>query len=316
MVAKVERLVNLTVALLETRRPLTLAEIRAKVGGYEHASAESGRRMFERDKDDLRRLGVPIETIDMVGHGGGDGEWGYSIDRRAYALPPVDLDADEIAALAIAVQMTGEDALRIGLAKLAVRAPDPRPTGRSLPRAKLDLGAEMLDGLADALLERRVVTFGYRSAAGQPSTRTLEPYGVVHRRGSWYLVGHDRDRNAPRAFRLDRCTTALEVGGEAGAFEVPDDVDVAALTAGPATDGVTVNLAVDPQVGWQVERHGGVTTGERADGWSLVRFEDAAADRLLPWLLGFGAQVEVLAPSELRDDVVRRLEAVADEAYA
>ena len=313
MVAKVERLINLTVALLETRRPLTLAEIRDKVGGYQHATAESGRRMFERDKDDLRRLGVPIDTIDL-GH---EGEWGYAIDRRAYALPPVDLDADEIAALAFAVQLTGEDGVRMGLAKLAVRAPDPaQPPGRALPPARVDIGGELLDGLADALLERRVVTFGYRTVAGEQSTRTVEPYGVVNRRGSWYLVGRDRDRAADRAFRLDRCTTTPEPVGPAGAFELPDDLDVAALTAGPSADGVTVEVAVSPEVSWQVVRHGGVGAGTRADGWELVRFEDAAGERLLPWLLGFGAQLEVLAPTSLRLDALRRLEAVADETYA
>jgi proteasome accessory factor B len=128
---KVERLVNLTVALLEARRPMTFAEIRRRTRFYEQDDAESARRMFERDKDELRRLGVPIEVRELAF---GD-ELGYLVDRGAYEVEDLDLTPEEVAALAMAVQLTGSEGEHLALTKLVARAPDPvalgtRPTTR------------------------------------------------------------------------------------------------------------------------------------------------------------------------------------------
>ncbi|MDP9022003.1 MAG: WYL domain-containing protein [Actinomycetota bacterium] len=302
MTAKVERLINLTVALLETRRPLTLAEIRRDVAGYHHDDPESARRMFERDKNDLRQLGVPIETrpVDPLGP-----DVGYLIDPDAYALQPVELSAEEVAALSIAVQVTGEEAARPGLAKVATRAPDPAavPT----PPARIDVGGDALDGVADAVVERRSVGFGYRTASGAASTRMVDPYGVVQRRGAWYLVGRDHDRDAVRAFRMDRLTTAPEVASEPHAYTTPADLDLAAHVAGPVGEMIAAVVAFAPGVVWEIAARGGVSQGTRDDGWVVARFDDVDPQRFLPWVLTFGAHAEVLAPPELRADARTRL---------
>src|SRR6266508_3557277 len=91
---KVERLVNLTALLLDTPRPLTLDEVAEMVPGYE-ASGESLRRMFERDKEELRGLGVPVERAAMDAWGSDEG---YFIDPKAYGMPELRLDPDERAA--------------------------------------------------------------------------------------------------------------------------------------------------------------------------------------------------------------------------
>lgn len=308
MNAKVERLINLTVALLEARRPLSLAEIRRKVTGYRQDDPESARRMFERDKDDLRRLGVPLRTAALDAF---EAEWGYSIDRREYALPPVDLDAAEITALALALEVTRAEDARLGLAKLGALAPDPEPS--VLPPTRIEIGVGSLDGVADALVERRRLRFTYRSASGTTSTRTVDPYGLVQRRGVWYLVGHDHDRDALRAFRLDRLTDAPVAVGEAGAYSVPEKLDVVALTAGPSGEGKDVSVAVAPEVAWETASRGGSVTGERPDGSVGVTFHDADPERLLPWLLGFAGDIEILAPPEVRAEAVRRLRALAGQ---
>jgi proteasome accessory factor B len=308
--AKVERLVNLTVALLETRRPLTLAEIRRKVAGYEQDDDDSARRMFERDKDDLRRLGVPVETIALDTW---ENDWGYRVDRAAYELPPLDLSADEVAALAIALQVTGEHDARLGFTKLAARAPDPTP-GAAPPAARITVGAEALDALADALLLRHAVRFGYTTATGEASERTVDPYAVVQRRGAWYLVGRDHDRDAVRAFRLERVTTAPQAVGAAAAFDVPDDLDLSAVAAGPVAEGVDVEVAFDPATAWDAARRGGVVTDTRSDGWSVVRFTGADPERLLPWVLSFASRAEVLSPREVRELAIARLRAVRQGA--
>ena len=309
MSAKVERLVNLTVALLEARRPMTFQDIRRRTRYYQQSDAESARRMFERDKDDLRRLGVPVETRSLDAF---DTEQGYIVERGAYELPDVDLDADEVAALAVALQLAGDATDRLGLTKLVARAPDPSGAAPT-PPARVTLEAEVLDDLADPLVEHRAVAFGYRTATGTATTRTVDPYGVVQRRGAWYLVGRDHDRDALRAFRLDRCTTRLRPTGDAGAFAPPDDLDVRAAVQGPATGEVAASVAVAPGARWEAERQGGLERGEQVDGWPVYRFDGVDADRLTTWVLGLGAQAVVIAPPTLVEEVTRRLRSLAEQ---
>lgn len=299
---KVERLINLTVALLETRRPLTLNEIRDRVGGYDHDDPESSRRMFERDKDDLRRRGIPIETLPLDAF---ESEWGYRIDPETYSLPPVELTRQQAAALAIAVNVTGESSLRLGLAKVAARAPD--PLDPQAPPARIELGLGELADIAAALIDRRRLTFDYRTAHGESSRRHVDPYGIVHRSGSWYVVGRDHDRQAVRAFRLDRITSAPRAEGEPGAYEVPDGLDLPALVSGPATEGVDARVAVRPSAVWEAVRGGGSVVEELDDGRSVVAYRGADRYRLVTRILALGSDAEVLAPDELRDEIRGRL---------
>jgi len=304
---KVERLVNLTVALLETRRPLTLDELRRKTGYYAQDDPESARRMFERDKDDLRKLGVPVETRSLDAF---DAELGYTIERDRYELPDVELDADEVAALAIALQVTGEERARLGLVKLAARAPDPTD-GLPQPQARLSLGTEAVEDVAEAIVERRAVRFGYRRADGEVSQRTVDPYAVVQRRGHWYLVGRDHDRDDVRAFRVDRCTSRPQPVGEPHLYDVPEDLDVAAHVRGPAEADVEASVALASDVAWEAVSRDGVHDRDLGDGWVVYRFAHAAPSRIVSWVLGLGASAEVIGPPELRERVVDHLRKIA-----
>ncbi|MDX1657340.1 MAG: WYL domain-containing protein [Nitriliruptorales bacterium] len=301
-----ERLVNLTVALLEARRPLTFEEIRRKTTYYTQDDHESARRMFERDKDALRSLGVPIETrtIDVIG-----GEVGYIVDRSDYELPDVDLDPDEVAALALALQITGDDAARIGLAKVGARAPD--PAGDRELRARIDIGASALDEVADAVVNRQPVQFTYRTVDGREADRKADPYAVVHRRGAWYVVARDHERDDVRSFRLDRVRGRFRAVGDAGGYEVPDDLD--AMNAIGSHEDVDARLAIAPDATWEVEVRGGRATGETHAGWPVYALPHADRWRTLAWVLGLGPDAVVLEPPELRDEVVRRLTAVAGD---
>jgi proteasome accessory factor B len=306
--AKVERLVNLTVALLETRRPLTYRELRTRTREYQQTDPESARRQFERDKDDLRGLGVPVETVEVAF----EEEPGYRIDRRAYELPDVELAPDEVAALALAVRLAGEDTSRLALAKLAARAPDPSVLDAS-GAPELDLAVDPIgDVLADALQRHTPLRFSYRTAAGDAAARTVDPYAVVQRRGAWYLVAHDHDRAAQRVFRLDRVEGRIRTAGEPGSFTPPDDLDLGAAVAGPESERLEVVLAVAPSASWAVSSRGGVPTGEeRDDGWTVLRLPGIDRLRDRSWLLGLGDEVEVLAPSDLRADLAATFRAVA-----
>lgn len=223
---KVERLVNLVIALLSTRGYITAEKIRSSVAGYaDSPSAEAFSRMFERDKNELRDLGIPLEVGKVSNLNPAEG---YRINRDAYALPPVDLTREEAAAVAVATQLwkspelitaTQGALLKLRAAGIDVDAVDSvgsvsiaSPAG--VP--SLRQSEEVLGILLSAINSRQAVQFPHRSSRSAPyATRTVEPWGVITDKGRWYLVGHDRDRNATRTFRLSRI--GADVTGAGGA---------------------------------------------------------------------------------------------------
>src|SRR5215831_9003413 len=228
---RTERLVNLVICLLATRRFLTAAQIAATVPGYEHdlddlREHEAFQRKFERDKAELRDLGVPLETGTTSAF---DTEPGYRIARRDYALPDVHLEPDEAAAVGIAARLWQHAGLAAaassGLAKLRAAGVDvdPHATLGVEPVVVVDPAFAPLQAAAR---ERRAVRFDYRVPEEDAAkTRRLQPWGVVSWRGRWYVVGHDLDREATRSFRLSRIVGEVVGSGPAEAFTRPSDVD-------------------------------------------------------------------------------------------
>jgi proteasome accessory factor B len=300
----VERLVNLTIALLETRRPLTFDELRRRTGYYPQPDHATARRMFERDKETLRSLGVPIETRQDPAME----DPGYLIDRQVYELRGVDLDADEVAALALAVDMVGASEGALPLAKVAAHAPDPAPIDR--PPTRVGLAVTAVDPLANAVVERRVVRFEYRTADGRVGTRSVEPYGIVQRRRAWYLVGLDRDRGEPRGFRTDRMLGEPEVLDPPGAFERPQGIDLASVISGPDVPPVSVTLDVAPAGRWLVETRGGIDLGPSDDDHRRMRVDAIDPVRDRAWLLGISPESAVCDPHDVRRSIEHALEAV------
>ena len=210
-----ERLTNLVAALLATGRPLRLDEITERVPGYP-PEGESRRRQFERDKETLRELGVPVATV-AVDAFSGPAESAYRIEPTEYYLPDLGLAPDEVAALVAAVAAVR---LEAGTAREAAWKLGGRPIDgeASPPLAALPV-VEGLPRLFEAYRRRAVATFRYRD-----EERRLEPWAIVFRRGHWYAVGLDRLRAARRSFRVDRIVGEVAVG-PAGAFERPEGFD-------------------------------------------------------------------------------------------
>ena len=300
----VERLVNLTIALLETRRPLTFDELRRRTGYYPQADAASARRMFERDKETLRSLGVPIETRQDFGME----DPGYLIDRRTYELRDIGLDADEVAALALAVEMLGAEAAALALAKVAARAPDPAPL--DAPPTRVELPVTDVDDFAPAIVERRRLRFDYRTADGRSGTRTVEPYGIVRRRRAWYLVGRDVDRDGLRGFRTDRMLGAVEQLEPAGAFAVPEGLDLASIVSGPDVPTVEAVLDAGPEGAWSLRSRGATEEGSGGDDTRRFRLAGVDPVRDRAWLLGLAPDAGVVEPPQLRDTIASALERV------
>jgi proteasome accessory factor B len=314
MTDRLERLVNLTATLLATRRPLSLEELAERFEPPYPEEKAARRRQFERDKETLRDLGIPI-TVEPIGLGS---EQGYRIRPEDYYLPDPGLTPEERAALHVAVTAVrlGGDEAREGLRKLGGLEGGLEGNGAGAPLAELET-TDALGVLFDAVSRRAPLTFGYRG-----ETRSLEPYGVVLRWGHWYVVGHDRDRDAPRAFRADRIDGDPVVGA-AGSFEPPAGVDPAAfLRADPLTYGEdqprpALVLVDHTRADWVVEQLGEEAVREhRDDGSIVVELSVVNRDAFRTFVLGLLEHAEVLAPSELRADLVAWLEAIATPGAA
>mgnify|MGYP001228177910 CR=1 FL=1 len=317
--ARTERLVNLVICLLATRRYLTAAQIAATVPGYEHdrddpRAHEAFQRKLERDKAELRALGVPLETgTDSVF----DTEPGYRIARREYALPDIALEPDEAAAVGIAARLWQHaglaQAASSGLAKLRAAGieVDPHATLGVEPVVTVDAS---FAPLVAAARERREVTFDYRvPERDESTTRRLQPWGMVCWRGRWYVVGHDLDRQAVRCFRLSRIVGTVSVGRRAGAFTVPAGVDLishVARSADPVRRQGTATVLLRPGRADGVRRRAEHLRSTPDGDLATVPYYDV--DGFAEWLVGYGADARVLDPPEVRDAVVRRLKEIVN----
>jgi proteasome accessory factor B len=303
-VSRLERLLNLTAALLTADRPLRAAEIRERVPGYPEGDKHTFRRAFERDKEALREMGIPIELVDLAS-GSEASEQGYLIRREAYALRDPGLDPDEQAAVQLAIAAVQLDGLP-GTEAMWKLGGAPAPGGADHPIAALPLQPQLATLFA-AVAQRSRVRFGYRS-----EERQVEPYRLTFGRGRWYLDGFDLGRQAERQFRLDRIDGQVAVG-EPGAFErrgggTATDAPPWELGDEPAVEA-TVRIDRD-QAPWALDRLGGATVVSDEPDGVLVRLTVTNRDAFRSFVLGFLEHAEVLEPPELRDDLVAWLRQV------
>jgi proteasome accessory factor B len=323
--SKVERLTNLVIALLSTRGFITAEKIRATVAGYSDSRSDDAfSRMFERDKSELRDLGIPLETGRVSAL---DPTEGYRINREAYALPSVELTPDEAAAVAVATRLWESPELitatQGALLKLRAAGVDVDPDAPVTIASTAGLpglrGSENVLGvLLSAIDSRQAVQFPHRPSRSEPyTTRTVEPWGVVTHKGRWYLVGHDRDRDATRVFRLSRIGAEVTPIGPVGAVTRPEGVDLRKIVAEKVTEAPT---GVHAQV-WVADgratalRRAGKSLGPRRlagrDG-EVIELDIGSSDRLVRDITGYGADAVVLKPPSLRADVLARLRAQAE----
>jgi proteasome accessory factor B len=306
---KTERLLNLVIALLSTRGYLTAAQIIGAVAGYD-ADGESARRMFERDKEELRELGVPLETGSQSAW---DDEIGYRIPRDAYALPDVHFEPDEAAAVALAARLLstaslGQAAGR-ALVKLRAAGLDVEPPPTFEPRA--DAGDASFATLLTAVRQGSSVHFAYRTGGtGQRSDRHVDVWGVVSWRGRWYAVGHDHARADARVFRLDRIAGAVRLGEPATVPPTPGlELRHMVAESQPADAGVTATIRVRAGAGYELRRRATSTTPDGDNDVLEVPFSDRR--RMADLVAGYGSSAVVTDPGELRDEVVATLTAAA-----
>jgi proteasome accessory factor B len=318
---KSERLLNLLITLLVSRSYVTKERIRSVVEQYRDAGDEAFEKMFERDKDELRSLGIPIEVgyLDRAF----EDEPGYRIERAAFELPQIDLEPDEAAVIGLAARVWQHAGLASATSDALVKL---KAAGVSVDRAVLSSVAPQLtveeptfEAFWAATQERTPVTFGYRTAASPESAeRHLEPWGVVSFRGRWYVVGLDTDRGAPRLFRLSRVQGDVRTTGTPASYEIPEGTDIRALTESlaPAPAEHHARLLVRQGAALGLRRQATPVEGETPDGWDRVEVSYGRTDAMADEVLGYGADVIVEEPSDLRELVVARLRAAAGLADA
>ncbi|MGV0797693.1 YafY family protein [Mycolicibacterium elephantis] len=327
-ISKVERLMNLVIALLSTNTFITAERIRETVYGYsEHASDEAFSRMFERDKNELRDLGIPLETGRVSQF---DPTEGYRINREAYALSPVELTADEAAAVAVATQLwespelitvTQGALLKLRAAGVDIDAVDAGVSITSTGALPGLRGSEDVLGiLLSAIDSGQAVQFPHRSSRSEPyTTRTVEPWGVLTNKGRWYLVGHDRDRNATRTFRLSRIGAEVTPIGPVGAVTRPEGVNLReivdrAVGEWPSSGQARVWVAEGRATA--LRRRATVIGPRELDGRAgeEISVDIGMLDRLAREVASYGPDAVALEPEALRDDVLARLRAQAEPA--
>ena len=309
---KLERLLNLTAALLHTERPLSASELRARMAGAYSEDLTAFRRMFERDKADLRTIGIPIEVTTL--HRLDPPVDGYRIPAGAYAGRDVRFDPDELAALHLATNLVrleggaGAGLARLGGARSGEGPVEPSGAATESVAAVDELPFhEALSKLVTAAIGRLAVRFRYRGAE-----RLVEPWRLSFHRGRWYLVGWDCGQSAERLFRVDRIGGPVADAGPAGrpVGEGPDPRTVKPWEFGEG-EPVEVRVLVDAdQASWACHRAG--VDGERRTDGSVVLtllVRDTAA--LRTFVLDFLDHAEVLEPEWLRDDLIGWLEALA-----
>jgi proteasome accessory factor B len=327
---KSERLLNLLITLLVSRTYVTKDRLRRVVAAYGEVGDEAFEKMFERDKEELRSLGIPIE----VGHvdRAFEDEPGYRVERAAFELPDIDLSPQEAAVIGLAARVWQHAGLAAATSDALVKL---KAAGVTVDREALNIVQPQLtaeepafEPLWNATRTRTPVRFDYRtSRSARGTTRHLQPWGVVSFRGRWYVVGHDTDRGEPRIFRLSRVQGDVLADGPAGSFEVPAGTDLRAVTESlaPAPADRTAEVLVRRGAGHGLRRHAAPApdgpapdgpapdgpASDAPDGWErlLATYdgEDAFADEVL----SYGADVVVLRPQSVRDSVVRRLREAA-----
>ncbi|GAA3524677.1 WYL domain-containing protein [Aeromicrobium flavum] len=311
---KTERLMNLVFTLLATNQYLTKEQIRSSIAEYREDTDVAFERKFERDKQELRDLGLEIETgtYDALG-----GVTGYRLLRAEVELPQIDLTVEEAAVLGLAGQLWDHAGMAAetttALAKLKAIGNDIDPSVLRMTEARLSADEPAFDAVFDATGRRMPIAFEYRRPEGETTLRHLEPWGMTSYREHWYVGGFDRDRGGPRLFRLSRIVGDVKPDGDPGEYEVPEDADLkkVARALHPPEPDATAVLQVTAGRGQSLRRHA-VRVDRLDDTTDEVEVAYAVQGDIAGDIASYGPDVLVVSPPELRAAVIERLRAIAE----
>ena len=308
MSRKSERLVNLVIALLATKRYLTKSEIFRTIEGYE-GSNDSMERMFERDKDELRTLGIDIEVsaLDPLF----DDEIGYRIRFENYALDHDSFSANEIAYMSLAAQVWKEEALgeiaQRAMRKLAGVAhrvdvsqiPAIAPVIINAPR--------FLNEIIESIGNRKTIEFAYLDSEMRSQSRKVNVYSYFSFKGNWYFSGLDKAKSQIRTFRCDRVVGDVSTLKNSEKYEIPEKY-VTNIQPADSDGQKTAQLSVRKGRGSQLRNHSSkIAPGDEFD---VIEFPYVAEGELVSLILWHLDDVKVLGPDSLINSVKKSLKSL------
>ena len=308
MSRKIERLINLTIALLATKRYLTKSEIFNSVDGYEGAP-ETKERMFERDKDDLRSLGIEIEvgSFDPLFND----EAGYKIKQEKYQFELGDISSTEVSLLSIAAEAWQEasfgDVAQKALLKLrSIGIPSDE---LSIPGNvhKLNDGGQDLSLITKAIAQSQLLTFAYLDSSMSINIRNLVPIALSTRNGFWYLSGVDQEIQEIRTFRVDRISGAIASSKGPADFEAPTGFDPSKTFSEPRHNEFAL---IDVRVGKAASLRALAISTQSLGEWDQIKIPIMNLDSLCSMVLWHGPDAFVQEPATLKDLVIEHLEAL------
>jgi proteasome accessory factor B len=312
-----ERLFSLVLALLATETGLTKSEILSTVQGYrqrysQYSDNASLERQFERDKDDIRELGVPLETVESPGDPGNNQSLRYRIPKGAYDLPAdVVFSAEEITLLGLAATVWREGSLsaesRRAIMKLrSLGVESDEPILGYAPR--LRVRESSFEPLSVALERKTIVTFPYLKPGDRASRlRTVAPLALVQHQGRWHLQGIDQDAHGSRTFLLSRIVGP--VGLTNRSFE-PEGSDFAARALDELEriwggNVAEIEVVAKSDAAIRLNKR----YGDRSPSNTRLTVHYSDANILADEFASYGPEVLVLSPDSLRDAVRSRLDA-------
>jgi proteasome accessory factor B len=305
---KTERLINLTLALLATKRYLKKSEILSNVAGYE-GTQEAKERMFERDKDDLRSLGIEIEVGDLDIFF--EDEPGYRIPQKSYELNVPNLSGRELALLSIASSFWNDSVLapnaQSGIRKLQSLGIPATLEFEFRMKYRFDNPSELLEEIAKAILQKSRIKFSYDSSSLK--VRHLEPYRIVFWNSYWYLIGMDIDRTGIRLFKLSRFLGGIETSKKKNEFKIPADFAVADHL--PKSDVEVIHSAkieIRRETGTLLRQRGKLLSQESEYDTYEINYENERV--FLRELIWHGVNVRILEPANLKEQLLSIVDGV------
>ena len=308
MSRKIERLINLTIALLATKRYLTKSEIFNSVDGYE-GTPETRERMFERDKDDLRSLGIEIEvgSFDPLFND----EAGYKIKQEKYQFELGDISSTDVSLLSLAAEAWQEasfgDVAQKALLKL--RSIGIASDEISIPGSvhKLNDGGQDLSLITKAIAQNQILNFAYLDSSMKSFARRVVPIALSTRSGYWYLSGVDQEIQEIRTFRIDRIQGEVSASEGPRDFETPVGFDATkALSHSPSNDFAVIDVRVGKATSLRALAISTKSLGE----WDQIRVPIFNLDSMASLVLWHGKDTLVQEPNNLRELVIQHLEAL------
>jgi proteasome accessory factor B len=302
---KIERLINLTIALLATKRYLTKSEIFRTVEGYE-GSAETKERMFERDKDDLRSLGISIDvgSFDPLF----SDEAGYRIKSENYQLDLGNITPTEISLLSLAADAwqgaVFSDAVQSAVLKLSSMGIPADPIDIPGLSPKLANSSKDLEIITGAIGTSDFLTFDYLSPSLVAEQRTIIPIALSNRFGHWYVSGVDHGVEEVRTFRLDRIQGAITLHKNREPFEFPSDFELDQIETTSAARIAVIDVRKGKGHGLRALSTSIKDLGE----WDQIKIPIYTIEYLTAEILWHGEDVFVHEPSDLRENVVEQLQ--------